>query len=63
MASFYFPYFFSTFGIVGSKWGYAARATCTTMCSSFGGGIMGLTGCYLLFGGKINVSFIGKTLF
>ena len=51
-------YDFSTFGIVGTKWGFAARATCTTMCCSFGGGVIGLAGCYILFGGKINVPFI-----
>ena len=28
------------------------------MASSFGGGIAGLAGCYILFGGKINVPFI-----
>ena len=49
---------FSTFGIVDLKWHFSSRATCCTMASSFGGGIAGLAGCYILFGGKINVPFI-----
>ena len=28
------------------------------MCCTFGGGIVGLAGCYIFFGGKINIPYI-----
>ena len=54
---------FSTFGVSEKKWMFAARATVTTMISSWGGGLMGLISCYVLFGGKINVSYVCSCVF
>ena len=46
------------FGVTGDRWMYAAKATVTTMLSSFGGGSFGIMICYIFFGAKINVSYI-----
>ena len=46
-------FFFSTFGVTQYKWMFAAKATVTTMISSFGGGFVGLASCYLFY--KVNV--------
>jgi Amt family ammonium transporter len=53
----------STFGVTINKWSFAARATVATMCSSFGGGLVGLAICYIFFGGKINVSYVCNCVF
>ncbi len=37
----------STFGVTGNKWRLAAKATCTTMTSSFGGGLVSLIWSHL----------------
>ena len=48
----------TTFGVTGNLWMYAAKATVTTMLSSFGGGTLGISVCYIFFGAKINVSYV-----
>merc|ERR1719510_2901285 len=53
----------SVFGVSGNQWPFAARATVATMCSSFGGGIVGLLICYLFWGGKIKVSYVLNCVF
>ena len=45
----------STFGVTGNQWRYAAKATVTTMVSSFGGGIVSLVMSFFIFDGKIDV--------
>ena len=50
------------FGVTGDRWMYAAKATVTTMLSSFGGGSFGIMICYIFFGAKINVSYICNTV-
>ena len=54
---------FSTFGVTIDKWQFAARSTVATMCCSFGGGITGLTICYVFFAGKIDVAYILNCVF
>ena len=46
---------YSTFGVTGNQWRYAAKATVTTMVSSFGGGIVSLIMSFFTFDGKIDV--------
>ena len=46
---------FSTFGVTGNKWRLAAKATCTTMSASFGGGFVAIVMSYISNGGKIEV--------
>ena len=46
---------FSTFGVTGNKWRLAAKATCTTMASSFTGGIVAIVMSYYQSGGKVEV--------
>ena len=53
----------STFGVTKTRWMYAAKATVTTMLSSFGGGTVGLISCYIFFGAKINVSYVCNSVF
>ena len=48
----------AAFGVTGNRWMYAAKATVTTMLSSFGGGTVGISICYIFFGAKINVSYV-----
>ena len=48
----------STFGVSGVKWTYSAKATVTTMNSSFGGGTVGLLACYIFFGANIDCAYI-----
>ena len=48
-------FIFSTFGVTGNKWRLAAKATCTTMAASFGGGFLSLVMSYFQFNGKIDV--------
>ena len=45
----------STFGVTGNQWRYAAKATVTTMVSSFGGGLVSLVMSFFTFDGKIDV--------
>ena len=40
---------YSTFGVTGNQWRYAAKATVTTMISSFGGGIVSLVMSFFTF--------------
>ena len=54
---------FSTFGVTYNKWGFAARSTVATMCCSFGGGMVGLAGNYVFFGGKIKVEYVLNAVF
>ncbi len=35
---------------------FSAKATVTTMVSSFGGGCVGLAVCYVVYGGKMKAS-------
>ena len=42
---------------------FAGKATVTTITSSFGGGLSGILGCYLFFGGKIKVPYIVNSVF
>ena len=42
---------------------FSARATVTTMLSSFGGGSAGLAICYTFYGGKIKVSYVASCVF
>ena len=37
--------------------------TVATMCCSFGGGMIGLAGQYIFFGGKIRVEFVLNCVF
>jgi len=53
----------STFGISGTRWMYAGKATVTTITSSFGGGVAGIMGCYIFFGGKMKVPYIVNSVF
>ena len=48
-------YIKSTFGVTGNQWRYAAKATVTTMVSSFGGGLVSLVMSFFTFDGKIDV--------
>ena len=41
--------------MTGNQWRYAAKATVTTMVSSFGGGIVSLIMSFFTFDGKIDV--------
>ena len=41
--------FFSTFGVSGDKWNFAAKATVVTMNCSFGGGFAALAICYIIY--------------
>ncbi len=43
----------STFGVTGNKWRLAARATVTTMASSFGGGLVALITSMVQHSGKV----------
>ena len=52
-----------TFGISGTRWMFAGKATVTTITSSFGGGMAGILGCYLFFAGKIKVPYIVNSVF
>ena len=52
----------SSFGVTENRWMYAAKATVTTMLSSFGGGTLGISICYIFFGAKINVSYVCNRL-
>ncbi len=45
----------STFGVTGNKWRLSARATVTTMASSFGGGLVALITSFVQHKGKIDV--------
>ena len=45
----------STFGVTGNKWRLAAKSTCTTMASSFTGGIVAILMSYYQSGGKVEV--------
>ena len=45
----------STFGVTGNKWRLAAKATCTTMASSFTGGIVSIIFSYFMTKGKVEV--------
>ena len=53
----------TSFGVTGNRWMYAAKATVTTMLSSFGGGTLGISVCYIFFGAKINVSYVCNSVF
>jgi Amt family ammonium transporter len=53
----------STFGISGTRWMLAGKATVTTITSSFGGGVAGIMGCYIFFGGKMKVPYIVNSVF
>ena len=46
---------YSTFGVTGNQWRFAAKATCTTMVASFGGGLISLVMSYYQTSGKIDV--------
>ena len=41
--------------MTGNKWRLAAKATCTTMASSFTGGIVAIVMSYYQSGGKVEV--------
>ena len=41
----------------------AAKATVTTICSSFGGGLAGIIGCYIFWKGKMKVPYIVNCVF
>jgi len=45
----------STFAVTGNQWRYAAKATCTTMVASFGGGLVSLVYSFYQTSGKIDV--------
>ena len=45
----------STFGVEGTKWHLAAKATCNTMSSSFAGGTVATLMSYILTDGKFEV--------
>ncbi|CAB4061274.1 amt [Lepeophtheirus salmonis] len=45
----------STFGVTGNKWRLAAKATCTTMASSFAGGLVALVMSFIIHKRKIDV--------
>ncbi|XP_059088618.1 putative ammonium transporter 2 [Tigriopus californicus] len=53
----------STFGVSIFKWNFSAKATVTTMISSFGGGILALTVCYVFYRGKIKVGYVVTCVF
>jgi ammonia channel protein AmtB len=56
-------FFLSTYGLTENRWRLAAKAACTTMTSSFGGGITALVVSYIMFKGKTDVlTFINGTL-
>ncbi|XP_071794543.1 putative ammonium transporter 2 [Asterias amurensis] len=48
----------STFGISGGKWKLATRSAMTTMTSSIGGGIVGLTFSWMTLDRKFNISYL-----
>jgi len=52
-----------TFGISEYKWNYASRATVTTITSSFGGGVGGIGGCFIIFKGKMRVGYIVNSIY
>ncbi|KAK6636427.1 hypothetical protein RUM43_010088 [Polyplax serrata] len=45
----------STYGLSGSKWGYAAKACVNTMLSSFGGGLFGLIYSLAFQNGSVDI--------
>jgi len=53
----------STFGVSGDLWSLSAKATVTTMISSFGGGSVALAACYILYGGKMRVALVANCVF
>ena len=46
---------YSTYGVSGSKWHYAARAAVQTMLGSFGGGCVGLGYSMFLREGRLDI--------
>jgi ammonia channel protein AmtB len=46
---------FSTYGVSGAKWHYAARAAVQTMMGSFGGGCVGLGYSMFLRDGRLDI--------
>lgn len=59
----FMPIIFSTFGVSKYKWNFSAKATVTTMNSSFGGGFFGLCVCYIFYRGKIKVGYVINSVF
>lgn len=53
----------STFGVSEAKWMFSAKATVTTMVSSFGGGCVGLAICYVFYRGKVKVMYVANCVF
>ncbi len=53
----------STFGVSNYLWYFSAKATVTTMNSSFGGGLAALAICYLIYKAKIKVEYVANCVF
>ena len=53
----------TSFGVSEYKWMFSAKATVTTMISSFGGGFIGIVLCYVFYGGKMKIMYIANCVF
>ena len=47
--------FYICAGISGTRWILAAKSTCTTLISSFGGGIFAIFYSFYMTGGKLDI--------